>query len=55
MFALKIPKIGALKIITIIVLTKWTVWFDNIVMQLNDADGMANIVDPDQTAPFGAV
>ena len=24
-------------------------------MSPNDADGMANIVDPDQTAPLGAV
>ena len=24
-------------------------------MSLNDADGMANSVDPDQTAPVGAV
>ena len=30
-------------------------WFYSAVMQPNDADGMANSVDPDQTAPFGAV
>ena len=29
----------------------WTVWFFNAVMHLTVADGMANIVDPDQTAP----
>ena len=27
----------------------------HIVMSPNDADGMANSVDPDQTAPLGAV
>ena len=26
-------------------------WFYNVVMHPKDADGMANIVDPDQTAP----
>ena len=30
-------------------------WFYNRVMSPNDADGMANSVDPDQTAPVGAV
>ena len=33
----------------------WTVWFYHRVMSPNDADGMANSVDPDQTAPPGAV
>ena len=33
----------------------WTMWLYNRVMSLNDADGMANSVDPDQTAPLGAV
>ena len=28
-------------------------WLYNRVMSLNDADGMANSVDPDQTAPLG--
>ena len=32
-----------------------TVWFNNAVMHPKDADGMANSVDPDQTAPQGAV
>ena len=29
----------------------WTMWLYNRVMSPNDADGMANSVDPDQTAP----
>ena len=30
-------------------------WLYNRVMSPNDADGMANSVDPDQTAPLEAV
>ena len=30
-------------------------WLYDEVMSPNDADGMANSVDPDQTAPLGAV
>ena len=30
-------------------------WLYNRVMSPDDADGMANSVDPDQTAPVGAV
>ena len=33
----------------------WTVWLYHRAMSPNDADGMANSVDPDQTAPLGAV
>ena len=33
----------------------WTMWLYHRVMSPNDADGMANRVDPDQTAPLGAV
>ena len=33
----------------------WTMWLYYRVMSPNDADGMANSVDPDQTAPLGAV
>ena len=34
----------------------WTMWFYHRVMSQKDADGMANSVDPDQTAPpLGAV
>ena len=33
----------------------WTMWLYHRVMSPNDADGMANCVDPDQTAPLGAV
>ena len=32
-----------------------TMWLYHRVMSPNDADGMANSVDPDQTAPLGAV
>ena len=30
-------------------------WLYHRVMSPNDAEGMANSVDPDQTAPLGAV
>ena len=33
----------------------WTMWLYHGVMSPNEADGMANSVDPDQTAPPGAV
>ena len=33
----------------------WTMWLYHRVLSPNDADGMANSVDPDQTAPVGAV
>ena len=33
----------------------WTMWLYHRLMSPNDADGMANSVDPDQTAPLGAV
>ena len=33
----------------------WTTWLYHRVMSPNDADGMTNSVDPDQTAPLGAV
>ena len=33
----------------------WTMWLYHGVMSPNDADGMANSVGPDQTAPRGAV
>ena len=32
----------------------WTMWFYHRVMSPNDTDGMANSVDPDQTAPLEA-
>ena len=32
----------------------WTMWLYHRLMSPNDADGMANSVDPDQTAPLGA-
>ena len=32
-----------------------TVWFQNAAMHPNNADRMVNSVDPNQTAPFGAV
>ena len=33
----------------------WTMWLYHRVMSPNNADRMANSVDPDQTAPLGAV
>ena len=33
----------------------WTMWLYHRVMSPNDADGMGNSVDPDQTAPGSAV
>ena len=33
----------------------WTMWLYHRVMSPNDEEGMANSVDPDQTAPLGAV
>ena len=33
----------------------WIMWLYYRVMSPNNADGMANSVDPDQTAPLGAV
>ena len=33
----------------------WTMWLYHRVTSPNDADGMANGTDPDQTAPLGAV
>ena len=33
----------------------WTMWLYHRVISSNDADGMANSVDRDQTAPLGAV
>ena len=33
----------------------WAMWLYRRVMSPNDVDGMANSVDPDQTAPVGAV
>ena len=33
----------------------WTRWLYQKVMHPNDATGIANSADPDQTAPLGAV
>ena len=33
----------------------WTMWLYHTLMSPNDADGMANSIDHDQTAPLGAV
>ena len=43
------------KIFVVITLKIWTMWLYHRVMSPNDADGMANSVDPDQTASLGAV
>ena len=37
--------------ITVIIL-KWLIWIFHRVTRPNDADGMANSVDPDQIAPL---
>ena len=47
----KFPKYSDTK--KFVVITKiWTMWLYNRVMSPNDADGMANSVNPDQTAPL---
>ena len=33
----------------------WTMWLYHTVTSANDADGMANSVDPDQIAPLRAI
>ena len=33
----------------------WIMWLYHRVMSPNDADGMANSMDPNQTAPLGTV
>ena len=50
----KIPKIEAPTLLTVIVLKPDEVGF-TVVLSQRAADGMENSVDPDQTAPFGAV
>ena len=47
-------KIRTLEIFAVIILKVECLVY-NKVMCLKDADGMANSVDPDQTAPLGAV
>ena len=53
------PTVNFLTILTpkkFVVITKiWTMWLYLRVMSPNEADGMANSVAPDQTAPLGAV
>ena len=39
----------------VVITQVWTMWLYHRVTSPNDADGMANSVDPDQTAPLGAV
>ena len=39
----------------VVITLKFELWLYHRVMSPNDADGMANSVDPDQTAPLGAV
>ena len=41
--------------IAVVILKIWIWWFNNRRMGPNDADWMANSVDPDKTAPLGAV
>ena len=51
----KILKIGTYQIITYQTLIKIKIFGFSGVIHLKDADGLANSVDPDQTAPSGAV
>ena len=51
----KILIIGTLEIITVTVLKNQTVWFYYAAVHPKYEDVIANIVGPDQTAPFGAV
>ena len=51
----KFPKYSDTQNICCIDSKIWTMWLYHGVMGPNDADGMANSVDPDQTAPVGAV
>ena len=37
----------------VVITLKFELWLSHRVMSPNDADGMANSVDPDQTAPLG--
>ena len=39
----------------VVITLKFELWLYNRVMSPSDADGMANSVDPGQTAPLGAV
>ena len=39
--------------IFVVITLKFELWLYHRVMSPNDADGMANSVDPDQTAPLG--
>ena len=41
--------------IMVIVVKIGAIWFYGAVLCPKDADGMANSVDPDQTAPWGTV
>ena len=43
------------KTFVVITLKFLTMWLYHTLMSPNDADRMANSVDPDQTAPLGAV
>ena len=51
----KIPKYSDIKKIRYNYSKILTMWLYHRVMSPNDADGMANSVDPDQIAPLGAV
>ena len=51
----KFPKYSDTQIICCNHSKIWTMWRYHRVMSPNDADGMTNSIDPDQTAPLGAV
>ena len=50
-YYLKFPKYSDTQNICCYHSNIWTMWLYQRVMSPNDADGMANSVDPDQTAP----
>ena len=54
-FYRKFPKYSDTQIIYCNTPKIWTMWLYYRVMSPNKAEGMANSVDPDQTAPLGAV
>ena len=54
MTTVKILKIRTPKKFAVITIKIWTRWLCHRVLHPLDADGIANSVDPDQTAPLGA-
>ena len=51
----KFPKYSNTRKIAVIILNSWTICLYHRVMSPNDAERIANSVDPDQTASLGIV